>query len=249
MNLSESKILDPESGLLLVDKPTAWTSHDVVNFVRRRFRFKKVGHCGTLDPSATGLLILVVGHATKVSEYIAKDDKVYRTVLTLGSETHSHDADGDVLKEHPWDHINEELVKETLNGFVGEQDQIPPMVSAIKKDGKKLYELARKGIVVERDPRRITVHSLDINSISLPNVDFTASCSKGTYVRTLCHDMGHKMNSGAHMSSLVRLSSSGYDLADAYDIEDMKTWEKETFLENMISLHDFIMERSLTGQK
>jgi tRNA pseudouridine55 synthase len=248
MNLSESKILDPESGLLLVNKPSGWTSHDVVNFARRRFKFKKVGHCGTLDPSATGLLILVVGHATKVSEYLSKDDKVYKTVMTIGSETASHDADGEVMKEYDWDHITEEMVTSTMKSFEGEQDQIPPMVSAVKVGGKKLYELARKGIEIEREPRKITCHSIEINGISLPDVTFTVSCSKGTYVRTLCHDMGHKMNSGAHMSNLVRLNSGGFDLANAYEIEDMKKWEKETFIENMITLRDFVMERSLKGQ-
>jgi tRNA pseudouridine55 synthase len=247
MNLSEHKIMDPESGLLLANKPSGWTSHDVVNFVRRRFGFKKVGHCGTLDPSATGLLILVVGHATKVSDHLSTEDKSYQAVLTFGSQTSSHDADGDVIKEFDWSHITEDAVKSMLESFVGPQDQIPPMVSAIKKGGKKLYELARKGIEIEREPRKITIHSLDLNSISLPDVDFTLRCSKGTYVRTICHDIGIKLNSGAHMKSLVRLASGGYDLKDAYDVEEMKKWEREQFLDKMILLRDFISERALKG--
>lgn len=245
MKLSAEKISDPASGLLLVNKPKEWTSHDVVNFVRRRFRFKKVGHCGTLDPNATGLLILVVGHATKASEMLAGEDKTYRTVMTLGAETASHDGDGEVLKESPWNHVTEEAVKAMVEGFIGPQKQIPPMVSAVKKDGKKLYELARKGITVEREPRPITLHSIELNRIELPEVEFTVRCSKGTYIRTLCHDMGIKLESSAFMSELVRTESGGFSLKDAHDLEDMKSWERETFLDNMITLRDFIMERSL----
>jgi len=245
MKLSAEKISDPCSGLLLVNKPKEWTSHDVVNFARRRFKFKKVGHCGTLDPNATGLLILVVGHATKASEMLAGEDKTYRTVMKLGAETDSHDGDGEIIKESPWNDITEEAVDEMLESFIGPQEQIPPMVSAVKKGGKKLYELARKGITVERDPRPITIHSIEKNRIDLPEVEFTVRCSKGTYIRTLCHDMGIKLDSSAFMSELVRTESGGFSLNDAYDLEDMKSWERENFLENMIKLRDFIMERSL----
>ena len=245
MKLSAEKIADPASGLLLVNKPKEWTSHDVVNFARRRFKFKKVGHCGTLDPNATGLLVLVVGHATKASEMLAGEDKTYTTVMKLGAETDSHDADGEILNEASWDHITEEKVKEALEDFVGPQTQIPPMVSAVKKGGKKLYELARKGIVVEREPRPMTIHSIDIGRIELPEVEFTVRCSKGTYIRTLCHDIGKKLDSLAHMSELVRTESGGFSLDNSFEIEDMKTWDREQFLENMIQLRDFIMERSL----
>jgi len=245
MKLSQEKISDPHSGLILVDKPKEWTSHDVVNFVRRRFNFKKVGHCGTLDPNATGLLILVVGHATKASEMLAGEDKTYKTVMKLGAETASHDGDGEIIKETPWNHITEEQVREVLNSFIGPQLQIPPMVSAVKRGGKKLYELARKGIEIEREPRSITVHSLEIGKIKLPEVEFTVRCSKGTYIRTLCHDMGIKLESSAYMSELVRTESGGFSLENAFELESMKSWERDTFLENMIQLRDFIMERSL----
>lgn len=245
MKLSQEKISDPGSGLFLVNKPKEWTSHDVVNFIRRRFKFKKVGHCGTLDPNATGLLIIVVGHATKVSEMLAGEDKVYKTTMTLGAETASHDGDGEVLKESPWNHISEDQVKQILEDFVGPQKQIPPMVSAVKKGGKKLYELARKGIEVEREPRPITIHSIELEGIDLPEVKFTVKCSKGTYVRTLCHDMGIKLDSSAYMSDLERTESGGFSLADAFDLEELKSWEREQFLDNMIPLRDFILERSL----
>lgn len=245
MKLSQEKISDPNSGLFLVNKPKEWTSHDVVNFIRRRFKFKKVGHCGTLDPNATGLLIIVVGHATKVSEMLAGEDKVYKTTLTLGAETASHDGDGEVLKESPWNHISEDQVKQVLADFTGPQKQIPPMVSAVKKGGKKLYELARKGIEVEREPRPITIHSIELEGIDLPEVKFTVKCSKGTYVRTLCHDMGIKLDSSAYMSDLERTESGGFSLTNAFDLEELKSWERDQFLENMIPLRDFILERSL----
>jgi len=245
MNLTPNKIADPQSGLLLVNKPMGWTSHDVVNFVRRRFGFKKVGHCGTLDPAATGLLILVVGHATKIAAYLSGDDKEYRAVMTLGQETDSQDSDGEVTAEFSWDHVTEEQVKEALQSFEGEQGQIPPMVSAVKKGGKKLYELARKGIEIEREPRKITINSIAINEISLPEVNFTVSCSKGTYVRTLCYDMGKVLNSGAYMSALVRTSSGGFQLNDALEVADMKTWELEDLLEHLIPLQDFLKDRAI----
>ncbi|MCH2206116.1 MAG: tRNA pseudouridine(55) synthase TruB [Lentisphaerales bacterium] len=241
MNLSEHKLNDPNSGLMLVDKPSGWTSHDVVNFVRRRFGFKKVGHCGTLDPSATGLLILVVGHATKVADYLAKDHKVYRATMTLGASTSSHDSDGDVVEEKSYAHVTEEQVRQTLGEYAGDQMQIPPMVSAVKKGGKKLYELARKGIEIERDPRKITIHELSINNIDLPNVDFTVDCSKGTYVRTICHDLAIQLKTLGHMSLLVREKSGDFDLKDAFQIEEqLKTWEREEFIENMIPLGKFV---------
>ena len=244
MNLSAQKIADPASGLMLVDKPTDWTSHDVVNFVRRRFGFKKVGHCGTLDPSATGLLIIVVGHATKVSDYLARDNKVYRTVMTLGQETSSHDADGEVIKEASWENVTEEQVRKVIADYCGDQMQIPPMVSAVKKGGKKLYELARKGIEIERDPRPIHISNTVIHDISLPRIEFTVTCSKGTYVRTLCHDLGKNLNTLAHMTSLVRLESGGFKLTDAVDIETMKIWEREEFLTNMLPLQEFISSQA-----
>ena len=244
MKLSAQQILDPNSGLFMVNKPKEWTSHDVVNFVRSRFGFKKVGHCGTLDPNATGLLILVVGNATKVADYLSKEDKVYRTTMLLGSETDSHDADGKVTAEMPWDHITEERVRETLNNFVGVQEQIPPMVSAIKKNGKKLYELARKGITIEREPRKMVINTMDIHEIALPKVDFTISCSKGTYVRTLCHDIGHELESAAHMSELVRLKSGGFSLEGALEIDILKEWEREELMTHILPLHKFLADRA-----
>jgi len=244
MKLSQAQILHPESGLILVDKPREWTSHDVVNFVRRRFGFKKVGHCGTLDPNATGLLILVIGNATKIADFLSGEDKVYRTTMTLGSETDSHDSDGKVTVEKSWDHLDEERIRETFKDFLGTQDQVPPMVSAVKKNGKKLYELARKGLVVEREARKITVNSIDIHDITLPDIDFTMSCSKGTYVRTFCHDIGQELESAAHMSKLVRTHSGGFSLENALEVDTMKTWERDELLTHLIPLHKFLADRA-----
>ena len=250
MNLSEYKLNDPNSGLMLVDKPSGWTSHDVVNFVRRRFGFKKVGHCGTLDPSATGLLILVVGYATKIADYLTKDHKVYRTTLTLGASTSSHDADGDILEKKPYFDVTVEKIREVLLAYEGSQMQIPPMVSALKKGGKKLYELARKGIEIEREPREIVIHGLKINNINIPEVDFTVDCSKGTYVRTICHDLAIQLGTLGHMTSLVREKSGDFLLDSAYQIEEeLKTWEREDFVKNMIPLAEFVNSKLLDKAK
>jgi tRNA pseudouridine55 synthase len=243
MKLSDFKFNDPQSGILLVDKPPAWTSHDVVNFVRRRYGFKKVGHCGTLDPSATGLLVLVIGTATKLAEYLATDNKTYRTVMTFGASTSSHDADGDIIEEKSVDHLTEENVRSALEAYQGEQLQIPPMVSAVKKNGKKLYELARKGIEIEREPRKITIHDLIIHSIDLPEVEFTLDCSKGTYVRTVCHDLAISLGTVGHMSSLVREKSGGFDLKDACEVADMKQWEIDDILKRIIPIAQVVQSK------
>jgi len=238
----------PDSGVLLVNKPQGWTSHDVVNCIRRRFKIKKVGHCGTLDPLATGLLIILTGKATKLSEMLSSKDKVYQTTMLLGSETDSHDADGKVTVEKPWDHITEDDIIRIAGSFVGEQDQLPPMVSAVKKDGKPLYKLARQGIEVERQPRQINIHSLDIDSIELPKIHFTVHCTKGTYVRVLCYDMGRKLGTAAHMAGLSRLSIGRFRLEDAFEIDQIKSWDKEQFLENFTPLHDFIISYAQENQ-
>lgn len=237
---NSSEYTSPDTGILLVNKPSGWTSHDVVNLIRRRFRIKKVGHCGTLDPSATGVLVIVTGKATKLSEKLSGQDKIYETVMLLGSETYSQDADGEMTKEASWEHITPEKVREIAKEFVGEIAQIPPMVSAKKKDGQRLYKLAREGITVERDAKNITIHSLTIDKIELPEVHFTVHCSKGTYIRTLCEDLGRKLDSAAHMQSLIRLSSGSFNLGETFDIEVIKTWERDNLIENLIPLTIFL---------
>jgi tRNA pseudouridine55 synthase len=225
-----------ESGIILIDKPDEWTSHDVVNCIRRRFHIRKVGHCGTLDPIATGLLVIVCGKATKLSSRLTTQDKVYEGSLTLGIETHSQDRTGDVTAEHDPSGVTEEQVREVFAKYVGDLEQIPPMVSAIKKDGKALYRLARKGEEVEREPRAITIHSFEILEVDLPHVSFRVHCSKGTYVRTLCADIGRDLGCGAHMRDLRRLASGAFSIENAYTIDQIKSWEREEFLEKMTPL-------------
>ena len=228
-------------GILLVDKPKEWTSFDVVNFVRARFNVPKVGHCGTLDPAATGLLVLVLGRFTRMSAQLSGEDKTYRATLMLGTETDSEDMDGAVIRESDWSTVSEERLREVLAGFVGDQMQTPPMVSAVKKDGKKLYELARNGVEVEREPRPVTIYSLTAERVELPYCDFTVHCSKGTYVRTLAADAGRKLGCGAVLYSLRRLQSGPFRLEEAVTVETLKTWEQEDLKRH---LEDFFVHKA-----
>lgn len=228
-----------QAGVLLVDKPKDWTSHDVVNFVRR-FGLKKVGHCGTLDPQATGLLVLVIGRATKLSQRFSGQDKVYEGTLELGKETDSQDAEGKVIAEADWSHVTNNDLRKVAEGFVGDIMQIPPMVSAIKKGGKKLYELARKGIEVERDPRPITIHELEWSEFNLPFASFRTHCSKGTYVRTLCSDIGKKLGCGAYLTALRRTASGNFDIAGAFEMDLIKTWNRDALYDNFMPLEQAV---------
>ena len=214
------------NGVLLVDKPAGWTSFDVVNFVRARFNIPKIGHCGTLDPAATGLLVLVLGKFTQLSQKFSGEEKTYAATLKLGFETDSYDMDGTVTAEYDASGVTDEQLRETLAGFTGEQLQKPPMVSAVKMDGKKLYELARKGVEVEREARPITIYSIDITRCEVPECDFILYCSKGTYVRTLCFDVGRKLGCGGTLTALRRLHSGKFDLTDAITIDQLKTFEQ-----------------------
>ena len=213
-------------GVLLVDKPKGWTSFDVVNMVRSRFNIPKVGHCGTLDPAASGLLVLMLGRFTKLSQKFSGEDKVYQSDMLLGTETDSQDMDGKITAENDYSQITEEQVKEVIASFLGEQEQIPPMFSAKKQDGKRLYKLARQGIEVEREAKQINIESIDIEEIDLPHVKFTVKCSKGTYIRTLCSDMGKKLGCGAVLFDLRRTLSGKFDLNDAMTVDVLKSWEQ-----------------------
>jgi tRNA pseudouridine55 synthase len=224
-------------GVLLVDKPKGWTSFDVVNMVRSRFNIPKVGHCGTLDPAASGLLVLMLGKFTKLSQKFSGEDKVYQSDMLLGTETDSQDMDGKITAENDYSQITEEQVKEVIASFIGEQEQIPPMFSAKKKDGKRLYKLARQGIEVEREAKEITIESIEIEEINLPHAKFTVKCSKGTYIRTLCTDMGTKLGCGAVLFDLRRTLSGKFDLKDAVTVETIKSWEQpdlEIYVRNLL---------------
>lgn len=229
-----------ESGVLLVDKPTEWTSHDVVNCVRRRFRIKKVGHCGTLDPNATGLLVVVLGYATKLSAKFSPQDKVYEGTMRLGVVTSSQDAEGDVLAENDISGITFERLREAAEAYVGDIEQIQPMVSAVKKDGQPLYKLARKGEEVEREPRPIRIDSLESFDFTPPDVRVRVACSKGTYVRTLCHDIGQDVGCGAYLHSLRRLKSGHFDVTSAYTMDEVKMWERDELMARKIDLDQLV---------
>ncbi|MGA0368858.1 MAG: tRNA pseudouridine(55) synthase TruB [Kiritimatiellia bacterium] len=210
-------------GILLVDKPQDWTSHDVVNFVRGRFRLARVGHGGTLDPMATGLLVLLLGKGTKCSDSVMQGKKVYEGTYTLGQTTSTQDADGEPEETRPVpEGLTREKLEEILSRFRGDILQIPPMVSAIKKDGVPLYKMARKGEVIERPPRPVTIFSYEITGLRLPEIDVRVCCSKGTYIRMLAHDLGQTLGCGAHLSRLRRISSGQYRVADAISVEELR---------------------------
>lgn len=209
----------PLDGALLIDKPSGPTSHDVVAAIRRKFGIKKVGHCGTLDPNATGLLILVLGKATRLSERLMSDDKVYEGTLKLGETTSSYDSDGELLSSLPVPLMTLEEISNSAQAFVGDQMQLPPMVSAVKQNGVPLYKLARKGVEVERKERFIHIYTFKINSYEEPFATFRVACTKGTYVRTLVHDLGQKLGCGAHLTELRRSVSGKFDVADALTLD------------------------------
>jgi len=211
----------PLDGALLIDKPAGPTSHDVVDAIRRRFGIKKVGHCGTLDPNATGLLIIVLGRGTKLSEKLMSDDKVYEGTIKFGEATDSYDADGELTASLPVPPLALEQLNAAAAEFVGDLMQTPPMVSAVKKDGVPLYKLARKGIEVPREPRLIHIYSFHFATYQEPLAGFRIACTKGTYVRSLAHELGQKFGCGAHLATLRRVTSGKFDVADAAALDEI----------------------------
>src|SRR6266550_2603469 len=208
-------------GAILVDKPPGPTSHDVVDAIRRQFRIKKVGHCGSLDPAATGLLIIVLGRGTKLSERLMGDDKVYEGTIKFGETTDSYDCDGEITASLPVPLLTLEQLNEEAAKFIGDLMQIPPMVSAIKKNGVPLYKLARKGIEVEREPRLVHLYSFRFTDYREPLGAFRVACTKGTYVRSLAHELGQKIGCGAHLATLRRTASGKFDVADAKPLDQV----------------------------
>jgi tRNA pseudouridine55 synthase len=212
---------DPFDGALLVDKPAGPTSHDIVEIVRSQFGIAKVGHAGTLDPAATGLLILLLGRGTKLSEKLMADDKVYAGWMRLGETTDSYDADGKVTATAPVPPLDVEQLNAAAETYLGDQMQTPPMVSAVKKDGVPLYKLARKGIEVPREPRLVHIYKFRFTAYEEPHAAFRVACTKGTYVRSLAHDLGQKLGCGAHLATLRRVVSGRFDVADAVEFEQL----------------------------
>ena len=215
-------------GVLLVDKPSAHTSHDVVARLRGILRMRRIGHAGTLDPMATGLLVILVGKATRISQYLMSVDKEYTGTIKLGTSTNTQDAEGEVLESRPVPEFSEADVRAALNGFLGDQYQMPPMFSAIKIAGKPLYKSARAGEEVVREPRFIRISQYDLTRWASPELDFRVICTKGTYVRTLAHDLGQRLGCGAHLSALRRMSSGNLNVSRAVTIEQL---QKMSFLE------------------
>ena len=213
------------NGIINVYKEKGYTSHDVVAKLRGIFRQKKIGHTGTLDPDAEGVLPVCLGKATRVCDLLADKDKVYDAVLRLGIVTDTQDMTGQVQSEQEAACTQEEL-EETIRGFVGNYWQTPPMYSALKVNGKKLCDLARAGVEVERKPRQVTLYSIQIEEVSLPRVGMRVHCSKGTYIRTLCHDIGQALGCGGCMESLVRTQVADFMLQEAHRIAEIEAWVK-----------------------
>jgi len=212
------------------------TSHDVVALVRRRLQIKKVGHCGTLDPIATGLLLLTLGRGTKIQDLLMSEDKEYAGTLSLGSITDTQDRAGKIIEERPVPPLTEELVRAAFEKYRGDFYQMPPMVSAIKQGGVPLYKLARQGKTVEREPRLVHVYSFAIQRIAPPEIDFSVSCSKGFYVRTYAHDIGEALGCGAHLKNLRRTRSGRFSVDGAVTVEELQTAEPVDILERILTL-------------
>ena len=229
---------DPDvSGVLVVDKPRGMTSHDVVARVRRALGIRRVGHTGTLDPAATGVLVCAVGRATRLVQFMQQGRKTYAATMVLGRETDSQDADGTVIAERDASHLTEDDVCGTLKQFVGEIDQVPPMVSAVKVDGERLHARARRGEVVEREPRRVTIHELVLDEFQpgpAASVSVLVTCSPGTYVRTLAHDVGQQLGVGGSLTSLRRLATGGFGLEDALTLEQVEELGQERALRDRL---------------
>jgi tRNA pseudouridine55 synthase len=223
-------------GVLLVDKARGMTSHDVVAMVRRALGTKKVGHCGTLDPLATGLLLITIGRGTKIQDLLMSEDKEYVGTLRLGEVTDSQDADGEIIERHPVPEFPREQIEEAFAKFQGDFYQLPPMISAIKKDGIPLYKLARQGKQVEREPRFVRVYAQDIKAIRLPEIDFRVVCSKGFYVRTYANDIGHELGCGAHLQALRRTKSGRFPVEKAVSIDEIRTLPRERLIAQVLNL-------------
>lgn len=215
------------NGILIVDKPKGITSHDVVNVVRCLFKVRKVGHAGTLDPIATGVLVVLVGEATKKSNLLINDDKMYEARMKLGITTDTGDAFGKVISTSRIQGLNRDLIKKAIMSFKGEIEQVPPMFSAAKFKGKSLYKWARKGIIVPRKARTVIIKDISIKEILPPDVTFDVLCSKGTYIRQLCADIGERLGCGAHMTELRRIKAGDFHISQAIELEKLKSMTED----------------------
>ena len=223
-------------GVLLVDKAEGMTSHDVVALIRRKLEIRKVGHCGTLDPIATGLLLLTLGRGTKIQDLLMSEDKEYAGTLMLGVTTSTQDRQGEVVDRRPVPPLGASQIRAAFEKFRGDFYQMPPMVSAIKHGGVPLYKLARQGKVVEREPRLVHVYRYTVDRITLPEVDFSVVCSKGFYVRTYVHDIGEELGCGGHLKSLRRVKSGRFDVDQAITVDKIRSGSREEILSRILTL-------------
>ena len=226
------------NGVLNVCKEKGYTSHDVVAVLRRICHQKKIGHTGTLDPDATGVLPVCLGNATKLCDFLTDQNKTYRAVMLLGVTSDTYDASGTVLSQQDVSGLDPEAVKAAILSFMPGYDQVPPMYSAKKVDGKKLYELAREGIEIERRSVPVKIPSITIEEMNLPRVTFTVTCSKGTYIRSLIHDIGQKLTCGALMEELVRTGASGFAIEDALTLDEIEKIAEQGLLQEHIVATD-----------
>jgi tRNA pseudouridine55 synthase len=225
-------------GVLLVDKPTDHTSHDVVARLRRKLQMKRIGHAGTLDPMATGLLIMLIGKATRISQYLISLDKEYEGTIELGKVTDSQDAQGEVMETKPVPALTEAELRTAMEGFLGDQYQLPPMYSAIKIDGVPLYKSARKGQDIVREPRFIRVSAFELTRFGLPSFDFRLRSSKGTYVRTIAHDLGQRLGCGAHLSALRRTATDRFNISQALTLDEIEGLSLPDIEKRLIPVRD-----------
>ncbi|KGK88512.1 tRNA pseudouridine(55) synthase TruB [Clostridium sp. HMP27] len=218
------------NGVINVYKPSGITSFDVVRTIKRLSKTKKVGHTGTLDPMASGVLPVCINNATKIVDYIMQNHKVYKATLKLGVTTDTYDREGKILSESELNNISDKDIEEVIKGFVGDIEQMPPMYSALKVNGKRLYELARKGIEIERQKRKITIYDINIENIDIPYVEFTVKCSKGTYIRSLCYDIGDVLKVGGAMWDLERVETGTFSIENSIALEDLNEENIENFI-------------------
>lgn len=227
------------NGILVVDKPLDWTSHDICSFVKKRFRLGKVGHAGILDKTATGVLVVLIGLYTKLSARFLNENKEYEGVMELGSRTSTHDWGGEVLETKPWEHIRPEEIEEVFRSFRGTQDQLPPMASSVKLGGVRLYKLARKGKEIDRPCKQIQVFELSIRKMEPPVIHLYCKVSKGTYVRTLVNDMGLRLGTCAHLKELRRIASGRFRIEDAVTVDFLKTLQVQEDLKPYLKSLEF----------
>jgi len=218
-----------KDGIIVINKPKGMTSHDVVDFVRKKLKMRKVGHAGTLDPAATGVLVILLGRCTRLFDKFLTYDKEYVATLTLGSRTSSGDLEGNVLETKDFSHIDEAMVKNAMPAYIGDIKQVPPMVSAVKYQGKRLYKLARKGQQVERIPRDVRIKELKLIEFKLPDVQFYLKCSRGTYVRQLAEDLAVDLKCVGHVSRIERLSIGPFNIESALGLSDIEESKIQPF--------------------